>query len=145
MKHQPQFYFNPEDGSSLCIITTKTKTYIGSAQCADADRDMMNEKTGCEIAYHRAIINSLKDRRDELKIKLSALSEYYYSMSTSKWFNPDSYEARRLNAHLIMLSDDIQFTKELLQSEQKYLQQYMADKADFYKKIRKNRQVNSNQ
>ena len=106
---------------------------------------MMNEKTGCEIAYHRAIINSLKDRRDELKIKLSALSEYYYSMSTSKWFNPDSYEARRLNAHLIMLSDDIQFTKELLQSEQKYLQQYMADKADFYKKIRKNRQVNSNQ
>ena len=31
MKHEPRFFFNAEDGSSLCIISTKNKTYVGMA------------------------------------------------------------------------------------------------------------------
>ena len=62
MKHEPKFFFNPENGSSLCVLTTKNSTYVGTAQCRDADRDMMSEKTGCEIAYHRAVIHALEDR-----------------------------------------------------------------------------------
>lgn len=60
----PKFFFDPEAGSSLCIITARNKTFIGTAQCLDKDRDMMNEKTGCEIAYHRAILRSLRDYKD---------------------------------------------------------------------------------
>lgn len=142
MKHGPKFFFNPEDGSSLCVISTKNKTFVGIAQCHDDDRDMMNEKTGCEIAYHRAIINSLKDRKNELSAKLSGLKEYYYTMNCSKYFKENDYPIRRLVSHMDMLSDDIAITKDLIKEEQDYLKTYMKNKADFYEKIRKNRQVN---
>lgn len=142
MKHEPRFFFNAEDGSSLCIISTKNKTYVGMAQCHDNDRDMMSEKTGCEIAYHRAIINSLKDRKNELSIKLSGLRDYYYTMNCSKYFKEDDYAIRRLVSHMDMLIDDIAITKDLIKEEQDYLKKYMSDKADFYKKIRNNRKVN---
>lgn len=145
MKHNnPKFFFNGEDGSSLCIIETKNKTYVGAAQCADADRDMMSEKTGCEIAYHRAIIRSLEDRKEELNAKLNGLKEYYYSMNTSQYFNPNGYEARRLQRHINMLKDDIGITKELIQDEKDFLKKYMNDKANFYARIRHNRKANSN-
>lgn len=31
MKREPKFYFNPEDGSSMCVIETKNKTFVGTA------------------------------------------------------------------------------------------------------------------
>ena len=102
----------------------------------------MSEKTGCEIAYHRAIINSLKDRKNELSIKLSGLRDYYYTMNCSKYFKEDDYAIRRLVSHMDMLIDDIAITKDLIKEEQDYLKKYMSDKADFYKKIRNNRKVN---
>lgn len=105
----------------------------------------MSEKTGCEIAYHRAIINSLRDHRDELKIKLAGLKEYYYTMNQSKYFNEENYEIRRLNTHMTMLQDEIDIIKELIEKEQDFLKQFMEDKAEFYKKIRRNRKADLNQ
>jgi hypothetical protein len=81
---KPSFCFDSETGSSICILESKTKTYIGTAQCADDDRDMMSEKTGCEIAYHRAVLNSLLDYKETLKAELSGLKKYYYSVCQSK-------------------------------------------------------------
>lgn len=106
---------------------------------------MLSEKTGCEIAYHRAIINSLKDRRDELSIKLQGLKDYYYTMNCSKYFNEKDYPIRRLISQMEAYEDDIAITKDLIREEQEYLKKYMSDKAAFYEKIRYNRKVNSNQ
>lgn len=144
MKHEPKFYFNPDEGSSLCVLQTKSKTYIGTAQCHKNDRDMLSEKTGCEIAYHRAIINSLKDRKNELTLKLAGLKEYYHTMNCSKYFNENDYAIRRLSSHMSMLDEDIAITKDLIKEEQDYLKKYMTDKADFYEKIRRNRKGNLN-
>ena len=144
MKHQPQFCFNPDEGSSLCVITTKTKTYIGTAQCAEVDRDMMSEKTGCEIAYHRAIIHSLEDRLSDLKNELMGLRKYFYSINQSKYFNERDYAIIMLKRQMQQREDDIDFTRDLIQKEKDYLKNYMADKAEFYKKIRRNRKADSN-
>ena len=144
MKHQPQFYFNPEDGSSMCIITTKTKIYIGTAQCLDSDRDMMSEKTGCEIAYHRAIIHSLEDHLSDLKGELMGLKKYYYSVNRSKYFDEKSYMAKMLYSQIQQREDDIETTKTLIQQEKSFLTKYMSDKAEFYKKIRRNRKADFN-
>lgn len=57
---------------------------------------MMSEKTGCEIAFRRAKIEVLKSYRDELKIKLEALRQLYYSMNQSNKFNEKSYENKML-------------------------------------------------
>ena len=144
MKHEPQFYFNPDEGSSLCVITTKTKTYIGTAQCAEVDKDMMSEKTGCEIAYHRAIIHSLEDKLSDLKNELAGLRKYYYTVNQSKYYDENAYMAKMLQRQIKYREDDIEDIKILISEEKTYLKQYMVAKAEFYKKIRKNRQVNSN-
>ena len=141
MKHQPRFYFNEEDGSSLCILAGKKKTYIGSAQCAETDRDMMSEKTGCEIAYHRAIIRSFEDRLAELKNELMGLHKYFYSVNKSKYYDENDYMAVMLRRQIQQREDDIDYTKRLIKMEKDFLKNYMNDKAEFYKKIRRNRKA----
>ena len=144
MKHEPKFYFNPEDGSSLCIIQTKNKTFVGTAQCADTDRDMMSEKTGCEIAYHRAVVHALESHLSDLKNELMGLHKYYYSVNTSKYFESNSYMTNMLKSQMQQREDDIRTTKKMIATEKEYLKNYMADKAKFYKKIRHNRKADSN-
>lgn len=144
MKHKPQFYFNPEEGSSLCILSTKSKTFFGTAQCTDIDRDMMSEKTGCEIAYHRATIHALEDHLEELTTELAGLKKYFYTVNQSKYYDPESYMAQMLIRQIQQRSDDILITKNMITEEKEYLKKYMADKAEFYKKIRRNRKADSN-
>lgn len=144
MKHEPKFYFNPEEGSSLCVIQTKNKTFVGTAQCLETDRDMMSEKTGCEIAYHRAVIHTLEAHLSDLKNELMGLHKYYYSINTSKYFEADSYMTNMLKSQMQQREDDIRTTKKMIAAEKEYLKNYMADKAQFYKKVRRNRKADSN-
>ena len=144
MKREPKFYFNPEYGSSMCVIETKNKTFVGTAQCLDSDRDMMSEKTGCEIAYHRAIIHTLESHVSDLKNELMGLHKYYYSVNQSKYFDENCYMTNMLKSQMQQREEEIQVTKELIQKEKKYLKNFMEDKAQFYKKIRRNRKADSN-
>lgn len=143
MKHEPQFYFNPDDGSSMCVIETKNKTFIGTAQCLDSDRDMMSEKTGCEIAYHRAIIHTLENHVSDLKNELMGLHKYYYSVNQSKYFDANSYMTNMLISQMQQREDEISLTKELIRNEKEYLKKFMSDKAEFYQKIRHNRKADN--
>jgi len=61
----------------------------------------MSEKTGCEIAYHRAVIHSLEDRVNDLKGELAGLKKYYYTINQSKYYQSDSY-------YVVMLNNQIQ-------------------------------------
>ena len=144
MKHEPKFFFNPENGSSLCILTTKNATYVGTAQCRDADRDMMSEKTGCEIAYHRAVIHALEDHLEELKTELAGLNKYFYTVNQSKYYEPESYMAQMLFRQIQQRNDDIRITKDMISKEKNNLKEYMENKAEFYKKVRRNRKADSN-
>jgi len=142
MKRKPAFSWDPETGSALCILYDRNNLYYGTAQCADQDKDMMSEKTGCEIAYHRAMISALRSHRDELQAQYQGLHNYYYSMNNSKYFDPESYPIRRLKDHLEMIKNDISVIKDEIKKEQNFLNLYITDKDNFYKKIRSNRKVN---
>ena len=96
MKNQPIFEWDEDLGLASCILTDGENVFYGSAQCHSADSDMMNEKTGCEIAFRRARIESIKYYRDECKTKLAAVNQLYYSINKSKKFNPKSYESKML-------------------------------------------------
>jgi len=103
----------------------------------------MSEKTGCFIAEKRAYIMALQDFRDKLRIELKALKRFYYSINTSKYFNSESYEVRRLISHIEMTKKDIEDTKKVLEYEKQQLKDYLKDKEIFYKKIRRNREKNN--
>ena len=65
----PIFSWDEETGIASCILYNKAnnKTYLGIAQCHTDDFDMMNEKTGCNIAFLRAKIKAFQSyKNDEL-------------------------------------------------------------------------------
>lgn len=136
MKHEPIFNWNEETGVASCILGDGEKVYTGLAQCHISDSDMKSEKTGCEIAFRRARINALRGYRNELKIKLSALNQLYYSINKSKKFNSKSYENKMLQRQIKIINFDLETIKEQITMEEQNLREYLKNKENFYNKTR---------
>lgn len=102
---------------------------------------MKSEKTGCEIAFRRAKIHAIQDYRDELKTKLAALNQLYYSMKHSTHFNEKSYENKMLQRQIRTIKFDLETTKEIIATEYKNLKEYIDNKDTFYKKTRAKRKI----
>lgn len=136
MKHEPIFNWDEDAGVASCILSDGEKVFTGFAQCHPDDKDMSSEKTGCEIAFRRARINALRGYRDELKIKLKALNQLFYSMNKSYRFNEKSYENKMLQRQIRMIDFDLTTTKEMIATEEQSLRQYLSDKDKFYTKTR---------
>jgi hypothetical protein len=144
MKYEPIFSWDEETGTASCILTDGKKTYTGIAMCHPDDEDMKGEKTGCEIALRRANIDVLKAYRDELKTKLAALNQLYYSMKHSTHFNEKSYENRMLQRQIRMTNFDLTVIKEDIATEQQNLREYILKKDIFYKQTRQRRNQANN-
>lgn len=97
---------------------------------------MKSEKTGCEIAFRRAKIHAMQDYKNELKIKLSALNQLYYSMKHSTHFDEKSYENKMLQRQIRLINLDLDTAKEIITTEQKNLKEYIDNKDNFYKNTR---------
>jgi hypothetical protein len=139
MIREPIFDWDKETGIASCILTDGEREYYGEAICHDDDLDMMNEKTGCEIAFRRASIKALREKKRDLKLQLSALNQLYYSMKHSKNFNPKSYENKMLQRQIQMINFDLTTIKEILAGEEQRLIEYIKEKDKFYQHIRRNR------
>ena len=138
----PIFSWDEETGIASCILYNKAnnKTYLGIAQCHTDDFDMMNEKTGCNIAFLRAKIKAFQSyKNDELTPALSALKQLYFSMNRSKKFNPNSYETKMLLNQIKIKEEDISEVKSIINNLKKDLKDMIDEKESFYQKVRKNR------
>lgn len=139
MAKEPYFEWDKETGTAICILTDGEREFFGEAICHDDDLDMMNEKTGCEIAFRRAKIKAFKEKKRDLKLQLAALNQAYYSMNRSKNFNPKSYENRMLRRQIHLINSDLATFKEMITTEEQNLRTYITEKDKFYKHIRHNR------
>lgn len=144
MKHEPIFNWDEDAGVASCILSDGERVYTGFARCHPDDEDMKGEKTGCEIALRRAKIAALRGYRDELKIRLSALNQYYYSMNMSHRFNEKSYENKMLQRQIRQIKFDLDTTKEMIAGEELSLRAYIKSKDVFYIQTRKRRQKANN-
>ena len=133
------YYFNPEDGSSLCTISFNNRIFVGTAQCSENDKDMLSEKTGCEIAYRRASIYALKYEKDTIKSELNGLKKYYYTVCRSKYYNKNGYMETMLKRQLAFQQNRLEEITNLLKYNQESLKDYLKNKEIFYKRIRKMR------
>lgn len=131
--------YDEESRITYCYITDeKGRMYIGIAMCHEDDIDMLSWRTGDEIAYRRARMDYLRGQRDtELKPRLAALKQLYYSMKHSSNFNPKSYENYMLQRQIRLLEFDLTTIKEELANSQKNLKDYINGKDKIYKRIRK--------
>lgn len=133
----------PEKGLATVTLHNPYGVFIGHAYCHNDDMDMCNDKTGLQIAMHRATIKCYRNRRDDIKSRLAGLNQLYYSMKHSKNFNPESYENKMLQRQIRNLKDDLATIKEMIATEEQTMREYVSEKDKFYKKIRKNRNKNT--
>ena len=144
-KIKPIFHYDKETGCSTCIIETKYGKFSGTACCHPDDMDMASEKVGCEIAYSRAAIDSLKYERDNvIKPSLKALKQLYYSMNRSKRFNPKSYEYKMLRRQIECWEFDLSIINDMIDTERTWIRDYINTKEALYQSIRANRNNGQN-
>lgn len=143
--NKPIFHYDKETGCSTCIIETKYGKFSGTACCHPDDMDMASEKVGCEIAYSRAAIDSLKYERDNvIKPSLKALKQLYYSMNRSKKFNPKSYEYKMLKRQIECWEFDLAVINDMINTERTWIRDYINTKEALYQNIRANRNSGQN-
>ena len=143
--NMPKFEWYEEDRQAICKLHTKYGTFTGIASCHPDDEDMMSEKVGCEIAYSRAAIESLKYERDcVIKPSLKALKQLYYSMKHSKKFNPKSYEYKMLKRQIECWEFDLTVINDMINTERTWIRDYINTKEALYQNIRANRNNGQN-
>ena len=141
----PKFEWYEEDRQAICKLHTKYGIFTGIASCHPDDEDMMSEKVGCEIAYSRAAIESLKYERDNvIKPSLKALKQLYYSMNRSKRFNPKSYEYKMLKRQIECWEFDLAMIGDMIDTERTWIRDYINTKEALYQNIRANRNSGQN-
>ena len=136
---EQNYLYDKDSGVSTYIIEYEGQYFTGIAHCAPEDADMQNEKTGINIAQRRAIIKLFQYRRNELKHKLAALNQLYYSVNKSKKYDSHGYMENMLEHQRQQIQDELNLMKDALKDEQQDLQQYLKNKDEFYKRIRTNR------
>lgn len=137
MEHN--YLYDNDSGVSTYIIEYEGQYFTGIAHCAPEDKDMQNELTGIKIASSRAIIKLFQYRRNELKHKLAALNQLYYSVNKSKKYNSHGYMENMLEHQRQQIQNELDIMKDALKNEQEELKQYINNKDKFYKRIRANR------
>ena len=100
---------------------------------------MMSRRTGEEIAFRRARMESLKAMRDAIKTEIGTLKQLYYSMNQSSHFNENSYENKMLQRRIRMKTFDLDTIKEMLTTEYESLTELIKEKDKFYKQVRGHR------
>ena len=140
MWKEPYFDWVEELGQATCVITdAQGHVYIGTATCHPDDDDIKSRRTGEEIAFRRARMESLRAMRDSLKTEIATLNQLYYSMNQSSHFNENSYENKMLQRRIRMKTFDLDTIKEMLATEYENLTALIKEKDDFYNQVRKHR------
>lgn len=127
MAHQPEFTWDETSGICGCSIIINDFLHgFGIAQCADQDRDVISQKTGMHIAEIRAQINLLQNyKNNELYPELKAYNHLLGTMIQSTKYNPNSYEAKRLNKEINNVKKTIKEINEMINFTKKDLYDYI--------------------
>lgn len=132
--------YNYINGIAKCeILDIDNTSYVGEARCHPEDTDMMNEKTGLYIAETRANIKFLKHLIKESKKELKSLIDFHSLLKFNPYYDENNRETKLLIKEIKRRKKDIEENKKILKDMQFSLKEYIAQKDEFYQKIRKNR------
>lgn len=125
------------DGNAVFIIYYKGQKFVGKATCHPDDLDMESERVGLTIAETRAAIKVHRFIRDyEVKPQLKILQHLHSNMKTSKFYNPNSYEAKMLRSQIRAIEKELTTINNCIADEQKFLKDYITGKDKLYKRLR---------
>lgn len=125
------------NGNAIYIIEYNGYRFVGEATCHPDDLDFESERVGLTLAESRANIKVLRHMRDcEVKPQLKILNHLYSNMKTSKYYNPNSYEAKMLRSQIRAIENELTTIKNGIADEQKFIKDYIEGKDKLYKKLR---------
>ena len=135
MKNKAEFWYEDDGIYSISLFYPRKNNSpiigCGIAQCHPDDEDVKSWRTGSVIADYRAEIELCKKIiQDELKPGLAALTHLKGTMAISKKYNPDSYEAKRLNKEIKNLQKEIEETEKMKEALEKDLTTYITLKEE---------------
>ena len=124
-------------GQSMCTVKYKNKEFVGISNCHPEDLDFESERIGMTIAEARANIKVLQFIRDcELKPQLKSLKHLESIIKTSKYFNPISYEFKKLRKQIKVIKNELITINNSIADEKKFLTDYINGKEKLYQKLR---------
>lgn len=137
---KPIFGWDEETGVATCVLyDNKNHTYAGIAHCHPNDKDMCSKLVGFQIAYKRAYITFLKKLKNILSDRKHFLEVIIKEMKDSPYFSEKDFGVRKINKELNKLENNLINTKIFIKKMDKELSEYIADKEEFYQKIRTKR------
>ena len=86
--------WDEENGITIYRVSDGEKCYVGVSECHTDDKEFQSQEFGEALATVRATLDFLRKLRDnEIIPQLKIIKHLYTNMTTSKQYNPKSYEA----------------------------------------------------
>lgn len=131
------YKFKYENNHATVTLIYKDLTFTGTAICHPEDEDFCSERVGLCIAEARAYIKFLQYLKNhEFDNQLKILMHFYSNIKTSKFYNPDLYEVKRLKGQIAAIKKEIEYIRNTIKEEKQYLKSYIDQKDAMYKKLR---------
>ena len=102
---------------------------------------MMSEKTGLEIAYHRALMNLYKNKVKNLKKERKVHEDIYKTFMSMPNFDKENRYIRVVRHRMYGLKEEIKVYQELIDNTRAYINDFIDNKTKFYNLTRANRKV----
>jgi len=98
--------WDEENGITIYRVSYDNKYYVGISECHPDDKEFQSQDFGEALASVRATLDFLRDLRDnEIIPQLKIIKHLYTNMTTSKQYNPKSYEATMIRRKYLQLQD----------------------------------------
>lgn len=136
---EPIYKWHEEIGVAECTIydPETNKPVTGVARCGPEDVDMKSEKTGCEIAYRRALIKLLKEKQSRTKLIRNAYKDLLVTYEKRPGYNKEDPLVRIARKRYYNTLEDIRTLESAIVNFKADLKSFIDEKDKFYVRLRK--------
>ena len=103
--------------------------------------EWLSEKTGQEIAYHRALIDLYKNKVKNLKKERKVHEDIYKTFMNMPNFDKENRYIRVVRHRMYGLKEEIKIYQELIDNTRAYINDFIDNKTKFYNLTRANRKA----
>lgn len=139
MKYQD--FWHEETGTATCRVYYTGANGVnivglGYAFTDPRDEPFKSKLTGGTIAEYRADLDMYRQIRDyELKPSIITLKHLQTTMAQSPQYNPDSFEAKRLQRQINSFKRQLDNTNKIIANIQETIRNYIKNKDEMHQRI----------
>ena len=131
--------------STYCIKKQKQYLGVGTANYHDNEiEDHPSNLTGETIAYLKAVRDIYKQKLADKKQELKTLEKFHTYLFPAKFTNRADWVAERSEKRLNQIRNEIKELSNTIQEISQEIKKYLNDRADFFSRLKKCQEKESN-